>query len=56
MCPACWTAIILNGLAWLFGAIGLTGIYKWLKLRYNIYICKSCKCSNCKCKNRENKI
>jgi len=52
MCPACWTAMILNALAWLSGALGLAGVYSWLKLRYNIYIHKGCKCN--KCKKRQN--
>jgi hypothetical protein len=45
MCPICWSVIILEGLAWLAGAVGFVGIYKWIKSKY-----KSCNCKDCKCK------
>ncbi len=51
MCPACWTAIIFEGLLWLASTIGLLGIYKWFKIKYYTCICKNCKCT--KCKQRE---
>ena len=52
MCPACWTVMILEGMAWLGSAIGLVGLYKWFKIRYYMCVCKTCKCA--KCKKREN--
>ena len=47
MCPVCLSVMVFEGLIWLAGALGIAGMYKWIKTKY-----KPCNCKECKCKNK----
>ena len=51
MCPICITTMVVNGILWLVGAIGLTKLYTYLRKRY--YAWSGKKCSVCKAREKE---
>lgn len=46
MCPICITTMIINGILWLIGILGLKKLYTYLKIRY--YAWSGKKCSVCR--------
>lgn len=49
MCPICFTTLIVNGILWLVGAVGLTKLYQYLRKKYYGWSGKRCSV----CKERE---
>jgi len=51
MCPICITTMIVNGILWLIGILGLRKLYTYLRIRY--YAWSGKKCSVCKAREKE---
>lgn len=51
MCPICITTMIVNGILWLIGILGLRQLYTYVRKRY--YAWSGKKCSVCKAKEKE---
>lgn len=49
MCPICLGTMIVNGIMWIAGSVGLVKVGMYIKKRYYLTFGKKCQ----KCKDRE---